>query len=855
MRFRTRAYVLIFVIFLFPLPSSQMIFFLQNAQIIYSFSPFTPENIFSLDSPDFRNPNEKRNLLDWLNLNLQLDEGRHNHYFYSVYTSSGEIMKISLQQEISTLSGKIVSGDTPLFVNDLRGGDKVALQLQNYTFLRENDYLKENKIPVILLVGSRISGHAYALNPLTSSVVASVGSRLSSFDCQIISAFSSFPFLAVELPYCKLFNLAQQDFVSHVFLDTKVKPYLDESVPLIKPPTDWNQLETQFGFPINGSGVRIAILDSGIDTNHPDLDDFDDDPLTTDSKVIAESCFTGEGYTHDNRGHGTHCASIAAGTGNASSYQYVGVAPGAYLLNGKVIHDLGYGTTSWSISGIEWAVSQSADIISMSFGSDPLGGSGNGTDPLSLTVDWAVSQGVICTIAAGRYGSWGEFSIAAPGVAKLAITVGATNQADIVIPSSSRGPTGDYRLKPDVCAPGVSIIAARANNSDMGTPINEFYTSATGTSMATPHVAGAAALILQTHPTWNPLMIKSALMGNAKPLENTVLWKQGAGRIQICEALNTSLLIVEPSTSFGAFNNTAISVNTTLILMNLANTPIQVSLSTYTQCDQLETNGVSVNESSISIPALTNRSILLSVELNDVAPGGFYQGRITFSTLQNNKTAPYFFIKMAPPIWNQLPTNQIAEYGYILHYELEASDRDGLDTWWVNDTASFSIDSSGILTNQTELEVINYGIQVWVNDTFNLILTATFSITVQDTISPVWSTTPTNQELAYGETLGYRVYATDLSGITQWTIDDLTNFSISSSGLLTNNLLLEPGEYSVTITVYDAHGNSLSSTIIITVEAIAPPPPVPGFPWISILLGCLFTIIPLVFIRAKRRTR
>lgn len=794
------------------------------------------------------------NLPTYLYLKFQPSTRVLNQHTYSLFISSGETVKISTSQKISTISGKTIPEETPLFLNDLRGGDKVALQLQNYSFLQKNDYLKENKIPAIVLVGSGISHNAFALNPLSESLVASLSAKLTAFDCQVISTFTSFPFLAVELPYREVFNLARQDFVAHVFLDTKVKPCLDESVPLIKPPTKWNQLESQFGFPINGSGIRIAILDSGIDTTHPDLDDFDDDPATTDPKVIAEACFTGEGYTHDNRGHGTHCASIAAGTGNASGYQYVGVAPGASLLNGKVIHDLGYGTTSWSISAVEWAVAQSADIISMSYGSEPWGGSGNGTDPLSLTVDWAVNQGVICTIAAGRFGSWGEFSIASPGVAKLALTVGATTQGDIVTLSSSRGPTGDFRLKPDVCAPGYFIVAARANNSDMGIPVNDYYTTASGTSMATPHVAGAAALILQTHPSWNPMMVKSALMGNAKPLDNTVLWKQGAGRIQICEALNTSMLIIDPSISLGAFNNTAISANATLLLMNLADTPNQMSLSIHTQCDQLETNGVSVNVSSLSIPAFANRSILLTVELDDEAPGGFYQGRVTCSTSQNNKTAAYFFIKMTPPIWNQQPTDQLAEYGYILQYALDASDRDGLDTWWVNDTASFSIDPSGTLTNQTELEVGEYGLQVWVNDTFNLILSANFSITVQDTISPVWTTTPTDQILTYGQPLGYRMYASDMSGITQWTIDDITHFSISSSGLLTNNLLLEPGEYSVTVTVYDAYGNSLSTTINITVEAISPPP-VPGYPWSAILLGCLFAIIPIVIIRVRRRIR
>jgi hypothetical protein len=290
--------------------------------------------------------------------------------------------------------------------------------------------------------------------------------------------------------------------------------------------------------------------------------------------------------------------------------------------------------------------------------------------------------------------------------------------------------------------------------------------------------------------------------------------------------------------------------------MNLASTSTLVEISTLTLLDQTVSTCVSVNETSFSIPAFANKSVLLSVELDESASEGWFQGRVTTTTSQNNKTAPYFFVKLAPPAWNQLPNDQAAEYGYPFQYALDASDRDGIDTWWLNDTSFFVIDASGIITNRSQLSIGIYHLQVWVNDTLNYIQTASFRIHVQDTIGPVWTTIPEDQVLAYGELLGYRLYATDRSGIASWSIDDTTHFSISSSGLLSNVALLEPGEYIVTITVYDIHDNHISATINITVQTPPPPPPpppVPGYPWASILLGLLLVVIPTLILRHKRR--
>lgn len=561
-----------------------------------------------------------------------------------VTKASGESYEIPIPAGIDTIKSISMNGKTTLFINDQKGGDKIDPNLRDYTFLCDNDYISDENIRVILLPGSQITYDMYAIKPLSNEDIFLMNNQLQPFKGNILSTFNNFPFLSVDLPYSEIFNLAEQDFIAHLFLDEKVFACLDQSVPIIKPPTTWQQLETQFETEVNGTDIKIAILDTGIDKTHLDLDDLDDNLGTTDPKVIEEECFTGEGHTWDGHGHGTHVASIAAGTGEVSGYNYVGVAPGALLLNGKVLNDGGSGWDSGIISGIEWAVNQSADIISMSLGKDI---NGDGTDPLSLAIDWANDQGVVCTVSAGNNGGEGIFSVGMPGVAKKVITVGSTTKTDEISDFSSQGPTADYRIKPDICAPGSDIVAARASGTSLGTPLDNDYTSAGGTSMATPHVAGAAALMLQIHPDWSPLMIKSALMGNCKVLPNEHLWRQGAGRIDIAKAINTTLLITEPSFSFG-FIELGETLNATLSVMNLADTSTTINLSTYTLCGDIEADYVDLNATSLSIPANSNVSISLEIGPLDVnAQEGWYEGWINISNSQNNKTAPYLFMAMS----------------------------------------------------------------------------------------------------------------------------------------------------------------------------------------------------------------
>ena len=348
--------------------------------------------------------------------------------YLSVFSSSGNVTSIPFGKlDECTVSFVSVKGEVSIFVNDVRGGDKVDILLRNFTFLSEYHYLNNGRVRTIILLGCHLLNNYYAVTYGVEEAVRRGLCEQVSLVNGTASGCGILPFVFADIPYENVFRLVDNPNVVRVFLDRRFQICLNESVPIVKSPAKWVEIERFFGYKINGRGVKIAILDTGIDKAHPDLDDVDDDPGTYDPKVVAEKCFTDENHTWDGHGHGTHCASIAAGTGEASNYKFVGVAPGAYLLNGKVLTDGGWGWESWIISGIEWAVTQGANVISMSFSTDV---NGDGTDPLSLAVDWAVDNGVVCTVAAGNAGLGGMFTVGIPAVSRKAITVGATTKAD-----------------------------------------------------------------------------------------------------------------------------------------------------------------------------------------------------------------------------------------------------------------------------------------------------------------------------------------------------------------------------------------------------------------------------------------
>ncbi|MEX0168433.1 S8 family peptidase [Streptomyces sp. LMG1-1-1.1] len=303
-----------------------------------------------------------------------------------------------------------------------------------------------------------------------------------------------------------------------LWLDRKVEATLEQSTKQVHAPEAWAD-----GY--DGTGTKVAVLDTGADAEHPDLK----------GRIAASENFTDSDTTGDHQGHGTHTISTVGGSGAASGGRKKGVAPGAQLLNGKVLNDSGSGAASWIIAGMEWAVAQGADVVSMSLGSSvPT----DCTDPMSVAAEeLARNKGTLFVIAAGNSGPTLN-TVSSPGCAPGVLTVGATDRDDSTAWFSSRGPTiVHHTLKPEIAAPGVGISAAAAGGRGVSA-----YQSMSGTSMATPHVAGAAAIVKQRHPDWTAQQIKAALVSSAESDLPGDVREVGGGRLDVKAAIDQTVL-------------------------------------------------------------------------------------------------------------------------------------------------------------------------------------------------------------------------------------------------------------------------------------------------------------------------
>lgn len=357
--------------------------------------------------------------------------------------------------------------------------------------------------------------------PLSDNLFERARGRVGDFSVKY--QYPSISGIATALTKGQIIALSKIPFIKQIEEDAVVIPFLDKA-------TYWfgvQKARTDFGLDGNMDGspsyskndIVIAVIDTGIDPNHVDLDG---------GKIIGWKDFaTGATVPYDEvqgcGGHGTHVSSIAAGEGQGNSL-YKGSAPGAALVGVKVLKKRGQdcvGSVSDVNAGIQWVIDNKTtygiEVFNMSLG---IAGCSDGADSTSLMVNNAVDAGLVGVVAAGNEGPQ-KCTIGSPAAAAKAITVGAMADVESGIATaglpakgfyqanfSSRGPTADGRIKPDISAPGVKITAAKAGTANG-------YIEYGGTSMASPFAAGLAGLMLQANPSLTSAQIKSKLATTA----------------------------------------------------------------------------------------------------------------------------------------------------------------------------------------------------------------------------------------------------------------------------------------------------------------------------------------------------
>jgi serine protease AprX len=425
-------------------------------------------------------------------------------------------------------------------------------------------------------------------------------SQLGPFG-QVKKQFNHVKAIHMSLPVGLIKILAQLPWISYITPDRPAKSTLDIVTQTVNAPMAWSA-------GLDGSGIGVAVIDSGV-YSHPDL-------MTskgTASRIVYSQSFVPGLDASDQYGHGTHVAGIvasngASSTGSKFTRDFRGVAPNTNIINLRVLDASGSGYISNVISAVDEAIQLQSTynirVINLSLGT-PVYESYT-LDPLCQAVEAAWKAGIVVVAAAGNYGRSttmgidGYGTIASPGNDPYVITVGAmkTNGTSIrsddsIASYSSKGPTAfDFIVKPDLVAPGNNVVSLMAPNS---TIVSEFppalvpnsyyeaspapgnstsYIQLSGTSMATPVVSGAAALMLQKTPSLTPDQVKARLMKTSTkvfPLYSTSydkiynvaynmqsdIFTVGAGYMDINAALNSTDLATLPALSPSAVYNTS----------------------------------------------------------------------------------------------------------------------------------------------------------------------------------------------------------------------------------------------------------------------------------------------------------
>lgn len=348
-------------------------------------------------------------------------------------------------------------------------------------------------------------------------------------------AYQNIYAIAARLNKGQINALSKHKSVDHIQLDGKVKACMSTASSwfgVSKARIDFGVTGNKDGYPTaySKNDIVVAVIDSGIDITHVDLDG---------GKVIAWKDFINSGTTtpYDDNGHGTHCASIIAGTGEGNS-SYKGIAYGAALVGCKVLDSTGSGSMSYIDAAIDWCITNrvtyNIKVISLSLTST---GSSAGTSTTCQLIEKAFLNGIVSIVSAGNEGP-NPYTIGDPAAASKAITVGAMGDPGetgfFLGYFSGRGYTASGALKPDICGPGYNVMAAKAASTNQ-------YITMSGSSVATPFVAGTVALMLAANPYLTPNEIKTKLTTTAQDWGNVGAdINYGYGRLQAYDAIKSA---------------------------------------------------------------------------------------------------------------------------------------------------------------------------------------------------------------------------------------------------------------------------------------------------------------------------
>ncbi|SPY16114.1 peptidase S8/S53 subtilisin kexin sedolisin [Paenibacillus polymyxa] len=389
-------------------------------------------------------------------------------------------------------------------------------KLSPNTIKQLDDLRSEDQIVTVLIKKEKVMG------------MSALNSEFEEAGAKVIDRFDKINTDVVQVKASKLKDIIKNPAVKSVAMEKTYHQLLDVAAKVVSG-TFTPQLNTN----LSGKGVTIAIIDSGI-YPHPDL-------TTPENRIVAfYDVFAGQEVApFDNGGHGTHCAGCAASNGQRSDKRYRGLAYNSKLVGVRVFQGRTTSTTT-IIKGVLWCI-ENKEKYGIKVMSLSLGGEADMSpeiDPLCNALREAHNHGITVVVAAGNSGPLPK-TIESPGIEPEIITVGATNDQntidnpdDVIANFSSRGPSIFGHQKPDIVAPGSSIISLRAQNSeyDQSFPerrVSEDYCWMSGTSMATPIVAGLAALLYEAKPDATPKEIKQALLNGANNIFNDI---NGAGK-------------------------------------------------------------------------------------------------------------------------------------------------------------------------------------------------------------------------------------------------------------------------------------------------------------------------------------